>query len=136
MIGIVIVSHSYHLGVEVMKIASDMYSSSGIKFPMINASGLEDSALGTDPEKIFKCIKKVHNGRGVILLCDLGSSVQNALKAIAMLEEGEQNSTFIADAPIVEGAIVAASANCKQTDLKCLLGEIEEVKTFPKIRRA
>lgn len=136
MIGIVIVSHSYHLGVEVMKIASNMYSSSGIKFPMINASGLEDNSLGTDPEKIYRCIKKVHNGRGVILLCDLGSSVQNAMKAIDMLDEKKRSSTFIADAPIVEGAIVAASANCKQSDLKCLLGEIEEVKSFPKVRRA
>lgn len=135
MIGIVIVSHSYHLGLEVMKIASDMCSSSGIKFPLINASGMEDTSLGTDPEKISRCIKKAHNGRGVILLCDLGSSVQNALKAIDMLEDMERNSTFIADAPLVEGLIVATSANCKQNDIRCLLSEIEEVKTFPKIKR-
>lgn len=134
MIGIVIVSHSYHLGAEVIKIAEDMFSPSKIKFPMLNASGLEDRSLGTSPERIYRCIKKANSGRGVIIICDLGSSVYNSLEAIKLLDNHDRKKVFIADAPLVEGSIVASSANCKKSDLKCLLNEIQEVKKFSKLR--
>ena len=135
MIGIVIVSHSFHLGAEVIKIALDMSSPTQLKFPLINASGNKDKSLGTDPMRIFSCIKEANRGKGVIILCDLGSSVQNSIEAIELLEGEERKDVFIADAPLVEGVIVAASANSGNTDLATLLMEIEEVKTFPKVKR-
>ena len=112
-----------------------MLSPAEIKFPLINASGNEDRSLGTDPLRIFTCIRQANRGKGVIILCDLGSSVQNSLEAIELLDDEERKSVIVADAPLVEGLIVAASANCISSDLDCLLKEIEEVKTFPKIRR-
>lgn len=133
MAGIVVVSHSFNLGVEVIKIATEL--SSEINFPLINASGMKDLSLGTDPDRILSSIREGNRGKGVIIICDLGSSIKNSLKAINLLEDHEKKQVFIADAPLVEGTIIAATANYKCNSISCILNEIEESKTFTKFRR-
>lgn len=133
MAGILVVSHSFHLGVEVIKVATEL--SPKIKFPLVNASGMKDTSLGTDPDRILSGIREANRGKGVIILCDLGNSVLDSLKAISLLDPHEKKQVFIADAPLVEGAIIAATANCSCNTLSCILNEIEESKTFPKFRR-
>lgn len=133
MVGIVVVSHSFRLGTEVINIASDLFPD--IHFPLINASGMDDSSLGTDPARILSGIRMANSGKGVIILCDLGSSIQNSIKAIGLLEDWEKKQVFIADAPLVEGAIVASSANSQRSSISSILSEIEEIKSFAKIRK-
>ncbi len=128
MIGMVIVSHSYKLGEEIIKFVNELRSHD---FPLINASGLDEITLGTNPLKISEAINEANIGDGVVLLCDLGSSVMSSEMAIEML--GNPKDVLIADAPIVEGAIVGASVNMPGTSMDLLLENLMECRTVSKI---
>ena len=58
--------------------------------------------------KISAAIENAFDKDGVILLFDLGSSLMNAEMAIEFLDEDIKSKVEIIDAPLVEGAIVAA----------------------------
>ena len=58
--------------------------------------------------KILEAIKKVDDGDGVVVLCDLGSGVISSQAAIAMLDDTQKSRVKIADAPLLEGAVGAA----------------------------
>ena len=66
---------------------------------------LEDGTLGTDTMKILEAVRAANDGDGVALLVDLGSGIMSAETAIELLD-GEFPAR-IADAPLVEGAVVA-----------------------------
>ena len=72
---------------------------------LIPAGGLEDGTLGTDTMKILDAVRTANDGDGVALLVDLGSGIMSAETAIELLD-GEFPAR-IADAPLVEGAVVA-----------------------------
>ena len=102
MVGLVIVSHSSKIaeGVRdlVLQMAPDYQQ-------LIPAGGLEDGTLGTDTMKILEAVRAANDGDGVALLVDLGSGIMSAETAIELLD-GEFPAR-IADAPLVEGAVVA-----------------------------
>jgi len=127
MVGIVIVSHSFGVGRELIKFCQELKN---YDFPLINASGLEENILGTNPLEISKAIEAADQGDGVIVLCDLGSAVMSSEMALELLE-GEHKVT-IADAPLVEGAIIGSTSNSPNLSLKELYEEILEAKTTPK----
>ena len=102
MVGLVIVSHSVKIAEGVCDLALQM--ASGYK-QMIPAGGLEDGSLGTDPTRILAAIRDANDGDGVAVLVDLGSGIMSAETAIDLLD-GEFPAR-IADAPLVEGAVVA-----------------------------
>ena len=87
----------------------EQISASGSKkLPIIAAGGNTEGKLGTDPKRILESIKKVDQGSGVVVVCDLGSGVICSQAAIAMLEEPLKSRVRIADAPVLEGAVGAA----------------------------
>ncbi len=131
MIGLVIVSHNRKLGEEIINLTSEM---KGHPFKVSNGSGTSGEHYGTDPLIIMEAIKTVDEGEGAVILCDLGSAVMNAQMAIEFLEGEQQKQVIIADAPIVEGALVAMSANCPGIDMEEFLEEIEESRTFSKLK--
>ncbi len=130
MIGIVIVSHNKKLGEEIINLSSEM---KGYPFNVINGSGTSGDYYGTDPMIIGEAVKQADAGQGVIILCDLGSAVMNARMAIEFLEPKLQERVKIADAPIVEGALVAMASNDPKTNLEDFLQEIEESRGFSKL---
>jgi dihydroxyacetone kinase phosphotransfer subunit len=130
MIGLIIVSHNRNLGEEIINLTSEMKSH---PFKVLNGSGTSGDYYGTDPMIILEKIKEADEGEGAVILCDLGSAVMNAQMAIEFLEEDQQGRIIIADAPIVEGALVAMSANCPDTTLEELVEEIEESRGFSKL---
>ena len=65
-------------------------------------------ALGTDAFKILSAINEVWCEDGVLLLMDVGSSVMSAEIALEMLPERQRRKCLLSNAPLVEGAIVAA----------------------------
>lgn len=74
--------------------------------------GVEDSHgdlfFGTNALAIASAIQSNPDAAGVIILVDLGSAVLSAETAVDMLEPHLQARCIISNAPLVEGAIIAA----------------------------
>ena len=104
MVGIVIVSHSEKIAEGVKEVAEQMVP----EVKIYSAGGTDDGRIGTDAMKISAAIENAFDKDGVILLFDLGSSLMNAERAIEFLDEDIKSKVEIIDAPLVEGAIVAA----------------------------
>ena len=107
MIGLVIVSHSHKLAQGVHELAAQM---AGDQVGISDAGGLSDDSetFGTDAFKILSAIEEVWCDDGVLVLMDLGSAVMSAEIALEMLPEQQRQSCLLSNAPLVEGAIVAA----------------------------
>ena len=128
MVGLVIVSHSWKIAEGVKDLAAQMAPGfDGIRA----AGGLEDGEIGTDAMRILNAIREVDQGDGVAVLCDLGSAIMSAEAAIELMEEG--GPVRIADAPLVEGAIVAAVEASGGEDLDAVIAAAEEARNESKL---
>lgn len=107
MIGLVIISHSARLAQGVQELAAQM---AGDQVDISQAGGLSDDCetFGTDAFKILSAIKDVWCNDGVLLLVDVGSAVMSAEIALEMLPDQQRQNCLLSNAPLVEGAIVAA----------------------------
>lgn len=105
-VGIVIVSHSS----KVAEGAADMVRQMvGDTVPLASTGGNSDGGLGTDVAKIIQAIDSAWSEAGVAVLIDLGGAETNTEMAIEMLDEKRQSRVVICNAPIVEGAVIAAT---------------------------
>ena len=104
-VGIVIVSHSP----DIARGAADMVRQMvGEDVPLAWCGGNADGALGTDVAAIKAAIEKVYGPFGVAILVDLGGAETNSEMAIELLEDPMRERVLICNAPIVEGAVMAA----------------------------
>ena len=105
-VGIVIVSHSP----DVAKGTADMVRQMvGPEVPLAWCGGNPDGGLGTDVAKILKAIEAAWSENGVAILVDLGGAETNSEMAVEMLPEARRTRVAICNAPIVEGAVIAAT---------------------------
>lgn len=105
-VGIVIVSHSQ----KVAEGAADMVRQMvGDTVPLAFAGGNPEGELGTDVGQILEAIDQAWSEAGVAILIDLGGAETNSEMAIEMLPEERQKRVVICNAPIVEGAVIAAT---------------------------
>jgi dihydroxyacetone kinase phosphotransfer subunit len=105
-VAIVIVSHSP----EVARGAADMVQQMvGDSVALAWCGGNPDGGLGTDVGAIREAIDQVWNEHGVAVLVDLGGAEMNTEMAIEMLDAERQGNVVICNAPIVEGAVMAAT---------------------------
>ncbi|MCP2335519.1 dihydroxyacetone kinase phosphoryl donor subunit DhaM [Actinomadura rupiterrae] len=103
MVGIVIVSHSRTLAEGAAELARAM----GLGKAVVKAAGGgPDGDLGTSPDLVERAVAAADSGDGVLVLADLGSSVLTAKLVI----EDFDGQAVLADAPLVEGAVAAASS--------------------------
>jgi PTS hybrid protein len=105
MIGMVIVSHSAKAAEGVRELALQMAAP---ELSIIAAGGMADNILGTDAIKIQTAIETADSGDGVLVLVDLGSAVLSTDLAIDLLTPELKQRVLIADAPLLEGAVMAA----------------------------
>lgn len=103
MVGVLIVSHSKKAAEGIYELAVQM---AGEEHRVFAVGGMEDGSIGTDAVRIKDGIEQANDGDGVVVLADLGSGILSSEMAIDLLEE--EIEVKIADAPILEGAIVAA----------------------------
>lgn len=104
-VGLVVVSHSAKVAEGVVELAGQMAPEVRIKA----AGGTDDGGIGTDATLIAEAIAAADEGDGVLVLVDLGSAVLSAQLAIdELVEEAARGRVRIAEAPVVEGAVVAA----------------------------
>jgi len=99
LVGIVIVSHSAGLAAGVCEVVAQMAPDVAIR----PAGGTDDGGVGTSFDKILAAVKQADGGAGVVILYDLGSAKMTA-ELVAETADGAR----VVDAPLVEGAIVAA----------------------------
>lgn len=104
-IGLVIVAHSRQLAEGVREVAAQM---AGDTVAIRAAGGASDGSLGTDAEAIARAVVDADDGSGVLVLLDLGSAVLSAETAIEFIGAEQRARVRLSDAPLVEGAIVAA----------------------------
>lgn len=105
-VGIVIVSHSP----DVARGAADMVRQMvGDDVPLGYCGGNPDGGLGTSVEKIMAAIEAAWSDAGVAILVDLGGAETNSEMAIELMPEDRQPRIVICNAPVVEGAVMAAT---------------------------
>jgi PTS hybrid protein len=105
-VGIVIVSHSP----KVAEGAADMVRQMvGAEVPLAWAGGNADGGLGTDVGAIMAAIEQAWSEAGVAVMVDLGGAETNSEMAIEMLDEARRGKVVVCNAPIVEGAVIAAA---------------------------
>lgn len=126
MFSIVIVSHSQKLAEGVVEVAKMMAHN----VTVIAAGGKENGELGTSYEKIAAAINEVYTDDGTAILMDMGSAV---MTAEIILESMDERRLKLIDAPIVEGAILAAIEAAAETSLEDLPEKMQQARDVRKI---
>jgi PTS hybrid protein len=104
-VGLVVVSHSAKVAEGVVEMAAQM--AAGVRIEA--AGGTDEGGIGTDATLIAEAIAAADSGDGVLVFADLGSAVLSAQLAIdELVDEQRRGSVRIAEAPLVEGAVIAA----------------------------
>jgi PTS hybrid protein len=105
-VGVVIVSHS----LKIAEGAADMVRQMvGDTVPLAYAGGNPEGGLGTDVASIMAAIERAWSEAGVAILVDLGGAETNSEMAVEMLDERKRSRVVVCNAPIVEGAVIAAT---------------------------
>jgi dihydroxyacetone kinase phosphotransfer subunit len=105
-VGIVIVSHSP----DVARGTADMVRQMvGEELPLAWTGGDPGGGLGTSVEQILVALERAWSDRGVAILVDLGGAETNSEMAIEMLPDERRGMVVVCNAPIVEGAVMAAT---------------------------
>ena len=105
-VSLVIVSHSADVAQGTYDMVRQMV---GEEVRIAYCGGDPAGGLGTNVGIILQKIKDVFSSRGVAILVDLGGAETNSEMAIEMLAESMRERVVICDAPLVEGAIMAAT---------------------------
>jgi dihydroxyacetone kinase phosphotransfer subunit len=105
-VGIVVVSHSP----DVARGTADMVRQMvGAEVPLAWCGGAPGGGLGSSVAAILAAIGSAWSEKGVAILVDLGGAETNSEMAVEMLPPDRQSRVVICNAPIVEGAVIAAT---------------------------
>jgi dihydroxyacetone kinase phosphotransfer subunit len=123
-VGIVIVSHS----AKVAEGAADMVRQMvGSSVPLAWTGGNAAGGLGTDVGKIIEAINRAWSDAGVAMLVDLGGAETNSEMAVEMLGDRGRGKVVVCEAPVVEGAVIAATESSGGATLDAVRHAAEEV---------
>jgi dihydroxyacetone kinase phosphotransfer subunit len=123
-VGIVIVSHSS----KVAEGAADMVRQMvGNAVPLAWTGGNAEGGLGTDVGKIRDSIDRAWSDAGVAILVDLGGAETNSEMAIELLDPSRRRRVVVCEAPIVEGAVMAATESSGGSSLEVVKRTAEEL---------
>ena len=122
-VSIVIVSHSADVARGAAAMVRQMV---GKEIRVAHCGGNADGGLGTDVTAIKRCIEQVYGPRGVAVLVDLGGAETNSEMAIEMLPREWQTNVVICEAPVVEGAVMAATEAAGGSNLDKVRATAEE----------
>ena len=105
-VGIVIVSHSRLVAEGAADMVRQMV---GDEVPLAWCGGDPAGGLGTSVEAIMAAIERAWSDKGVAILVDLGGAETNSEMAIEMLAGDRADKVVVCNAPVVEGAVMAAT---------------------------
>jgi len=133
-VGLVLVSHSATLVDGLREMVAQV---AGADVPVASAGGTEDGRLGTNAPRIAAAIEEVL-GRAddVLVLLDLGSAALSLELAIEELPEADRTRVRVSEAPLVEGAILAAVQASVGASIDEVAAAAESAATMAKLPRA
>ncbi|MBB5754314.1 dihydroxyacetone kinase phosphoryl donor subunit DhaM [Prosthecomicrobium pneumaticum] len=105
-VGIVIVSHSPDVAKGTAEMVRQMV---GDEVPLAWCGGDPAGGLGTSVEAILAAIDRAWSEAGVAILVDLGGAETNSEMAVEMQPPERAGRIVVCNAPIVEGAVIAAT---------------------------
>lgn len=126
MVGLLIVSHSRNIAEGVQELAKQMTQG---QVPLAAAGGTADGELGTNAEQIRAAADQL-DAEQVLVLLDLGSAVMSAEIAL----EDFTRPYLLSNAPLVEGALLAAVEAMTGADLQQTAAAAEKAKDLQKIQ--
>ena len=124
-VGIVIVSHSPLVAEGTADMVRQMV---GDEVPLAWCGGDPGGGLGTSVEAILAAIDRAWTERGVAILVDLGGAETNSEMAVEMLPDERRRLAVICNAPIVEGAVMAATEASSGASLEEVRKTAEELR--------
>ncbi|QIB32265.1 dihydroxyacetone kinase phosphoryl donor subunit DhaM [Ancylobacter pratisalsi] len=123
-VGIVIVSHSP----LVARGAADMVRQMvGDGVPLAWAGGNAEGGLGTHVAGIQAAIETAWSEAGVAIFVDLGGAETNSEMAAELLGPARAGRIVVCNAPLVEGAVVAAAEASGGSSLAKVVATAEEL---------
>jgi len=123
-VGIVIVTHS----VNVARGAADrVRHMDGAEVSVAWCGGDPSGGLGTSVEAVVQAIEAAWTERGVAILVDLGGAETNSEMAVEMMPGEKRDRIVVCDAPIVEGAVMAATEASGGSSLDAVRHAAEEL---------
>jgi PTS hybrid protein len=125
-VSIVIVSHSPDVAKGAAEMVREMV---GDEVRVAFCGGNPAGGLGTDVGAIREAIQSVYGPKGVAILIDLGGAETNSEMAIELLPEEQQANVVICNAPIVEGAVMAATEASGGSPLAVVRATAEEFRS-------
>jgi multiphosphoryl transfer protein len=123
-VALVLVSHVAELAEGVRRLAAQMAPD----VPIGVAGGDDDGGVGTSFDKVMAALEEARGDDGTAVLYDLGSALLTAETAVEMLGDEQVR---IVDAPLVEGALAAATAAQQGADLAEVAGAAEQQYVAP-----
>ena len=123
-VGIVIVSHSADVARGTASMVEQMV---GREVPLGWCGGDPGGGLGTNVEAILNAIEAAWSERGVAVLVDLGGAETNSEMAIELLPAERRERVVVCNAPIVEGAVMAATEAASGATLDAVRRTAEEL---------
>ncbi len=123
-VGIVIVSHSP----LVARGAADMVRQMvGDCVPLAWSGGNADGGLGTHVAGIQAAIEAAWSEAGVAIFVDLGGAETNSETAAELLGASRAKRIVVCNAPLVEGAVIAAAEASGGSSLARVVATAEEL---------
>ena len=123
-VGIVIVSHSRDIAKGTADMVRQMVGN-GVKVAV--CGGDPDGGLGTNVASICDAIDSAWSSKGVAILVDLGGAETNSEMAVEMLQPERRERAVVCNAPIVEGAVMAATEAAGGSSLEQVRAVAEEL---------
>ncbi|MDK1387850.1 dihydroxyacetone kinase phosphoryl donor subunit DhaM [Sinorhizobium sp. 7-81] len=123
-VGIVIVSHSPLVAQGAADMVRQMV---GDCVPLAWSGGNAEGGLGTNAAGILAAIEQAWSEAGVAVFVDLGGAETNSEMAIELLGEPRSKRVVICDAPLVEGAVIAAAEASGGAALSRVIATAEEL---------
>jgi PTS hybrid protein len=123
-VGIVIVSHSRDIAKGTADMVRQMVGN-GVRVAF--CGGDPDGGLGTNVASICDAIDSAWSPKGVAILVDLGGAETNSEMAVEMLQPERRERAVVCNAPIVEGAVMAATEAAGGSSLEQVRAVAEEL---------
>jgi dihydroxyacetone kinase phosphotransfer subunit len=125
-VSIVIVSHSPKVAEGAAEMVRQMV---GDEIRLAFCGGDPDGGLGTNVGAILEAVESVYSDKGVAILVDLGGAETNSEMAREMMPAEKAKHVVICNAPLVEGAIMAATEAAGGSDLDTVRATAEEFQS-------
>jgi PTS hybrid protein len=135
MVGLVLISHS---GTLVEGLREMVAQVAGDDVPVATAGGTPDGRLGTSAPQIADAIRSTLDAGAdhALVLLDLGSAALSLELALEEFDETDRARVRISEAPLVEGAILAAVQASIGANIDEVAAAAEGAATMTKLPRA